>query len=70
MLMPPSTESVSQFIYVKSFSDSGNYDYCYLDIEVSIPNSFTAVAVSPMIVQEAGDLTITFTPNTPIVFGD
>ena len=46
MLMPPSTEPVSSFIYVKSFSNSGNYDYCYIDIAVSISNSFTGLSFS------------------------
>jgi hypothetical protein len=70
MLMPPSTQPVSNFIRVVSYIVGGNVDSCYLSIDGITTNNFTAATISTGRVQTTASLSINFINLSPIYLTD
>lgn len=69
MLMPPSTQSVNNFITVTSYILSGttqnNIDSCSINIDGITPNSLNNLMITGGSVQSTANMTFIFTIQTP-----
>lgn len=70
MLMPFSTQPVSNFIKVTSYLPGGSVDSCYISIDGVTANNFTTVALSTSRVQTTATLSIGFINFSPIYPND
>lgn len=66
LMMPSSTQPVTNFVKVTSYIAAGNIDSCYISIDGVSPNNFTSASLSTGRVQTTATLSVNFVNLSPL----